>query len=174
MTLFVIIDYYSAGECNFVMALKGLIKILVIVRSVRNSELSRDFKNFSFQFTEISFTLYSVRNESELLLANSPRNFCPKLLHYASPSLPVIHSVCHNAYRTNLPTDLGGVLSWIEVVIKYLGCKMTPNGRGWGGQEPSGGLEGMGRWVGLPKTPTSLLISLVFLSLAVVKASCSI
>ena len=50
MTLYVIV-YYSVGECNFVMGLKGLIKILVIVRSVRNSELSGDFKNFCFLFS---------------------------------------------------------------------------------------------------------------------------
>ena len=38
-------------------------------------------------------------------------------------------------------------------VIKHPACKMTPNGRGWGGKESGGGLEGMGRWVGMQETP---------------------
>ena len=48
----------------------------------------------------------------------------------------------------------GSALRWIEVVIKHPACKMTPNGRGWGRREPGGGLEGIGRWVGMQETPT--------------------
>jgi len=47
---------------------------------------------------------------------------------------------------------------------------MTSNGKEWGGGEPGGGLEGMGRWVGLQGTP---IISLAFLPLAVVKGNYS-
>lgn len=41
------------------------------------------------------------------------------------------------------------------MVIKHTACKMTPNGRGWRRREAGGGLEGMGRWVGMQGTPTT-------------------
>ena len=47
----------------------------------------------------------------------------------------------------------GSASRWIEVVIKHPACTLTPNGRGWCRREPGGGLEGIGRWVGMQETP---------------------
>jgi len=47
---------------------------------------------------------------------------------------------------------------------------MPSNWKEWEGGEPGGGLEGMGRWVGLQGTPTAI-ISLAFPPLAVMKGN---